>query len=355
MASPRGSTCSSIPGMLLRDGGVGPGMGSTVEIQSHRERWEPSRRAAARAADDRVAALLRADGPLALARRAELSADPRFPATVRRAAGRLVDLHEGHRLLNLIVNDRGRFLVSIIALDLHFRRDSDGAGLTPGRLRRACRETGTCSPARASALLALMRLGDFVRPAEVAGDRRRREFTPTEKLIASLRERWRCNLECAAPFLPEAWPALAALDNTAFFGAMVREACAYYYAGFRPLDHAPALRLFSERSGGMFVLLALLAAEEGEGADEVPIKVSVSHLARRIGSSRTHVIKLLNDAAAAGLLSRPDASGVVLHTPLRKAFHDFIAVGYLFLVHCATRARGPGGHSRSGVGATSPG
>lgn len=317
--------------MLWRYRGVGRVVSSTVEIQSDRGRGLPPRRG--------VAELMRGDGPLAPTRRAALRSHPRFADAVRRAAKRLVDQHEGNRLLNLIVNDRGRMMVGILALDLHFHRDSDGAGLTPGRLRRVCTDTRTCSPARASALLTLMRLGDFVRPATVARDRRRRELVPTEKLIDSLRERWRCNLECAAPVLPDAGQALAALDSTAFFAAMVRETCAHYYAGFRLLEQIPELRLFCERSGGMFVLLALLAAEEAGGARDVPIKVSVSQLARRIGTSRTHVIKLLNDAAAAGQLARPEASGVVLHAGLREAVHDFMALGYLFLVHCAQRVR----------------
>jgi hypothetical protein len=164
-------------------------------------------------------------------------------------------------------------------------------------------------------------------------------LVPTEKLIGSLRERWRCNLESAVPVLSGAREALAALDSPAFFAALVRETCAHYYAGFRLLEQIPELRLFCERSGGMFVLLALLAAEKSGAARDVPINVSVSHLARRIGTSRTHVIKLLNDAAAAGLLARPEASGVVLHPGLREAIHDFMALGYLFLVYCAHRVR----------------
>jgi hypothetical protein len=298
--------------------------------------------AEAAGASRRVAELTSAHGPLSPAARAALIADPRFPAAARRAAARLVDLHEGNRLLNLIVNDRGRMLVSLIALDLHFRRDEDGIGLTPGRLRRTCAATGTCSPARASALLALMRLGEFVRPAPTPRDRRHRELVPTEKLLASQRERWRCNLECAAPLLPEARQALAALDDVAYFSAMVREMCAYYYAGFRPLGEVPALRLFCERSGGMFVVLTLLAAEgDGEtAAGAPPVPVSVSHLARRIGTSRTHVIKLLGDAAAAGLLSRCDGGGVVLQPRLRKAMYDFMGLAILLLVHCAKRVRG---------------
>jgi hypothetical protein len=133
-------------------------MSSTVEIQSHRRRsrW-PEREALSP-----PAVLTAAHGPLSPAARAALRSHDGFPAAVRRAASGMLDLHYGNRLLNLIVNDRGRFVVGLIALDLHFHRDETGVGLTPGRLRQLCGLTGTCSPTRASALLALMRLGEFV-------------------------------------------------------------------------------------------------------------------------------------------------------------------------------------------------
>lgn len=252
----------------------------------------------------------------------------------------MLDLHHGNRLLNLIVNDRGRFVVGLIALDLHFHRDATGVGLTPGRLRQLCELTGTCSPTRASALLALMRLGEFVRAQPSAGDRRRRELAPTERLIGAHRERWRCQFEASAPLLPEAAQALAALDAPHFIPAMVGQLSAYYYAGFRMLEQVPALRLFGERTGGMFVVLALMAAaEQGAMLQRRHAPVSISALARRIGASRTHVIKLLNDAAAEGLVERPTTNGIVLLPRLTEAAYDFFAVGFLSLAHCAKCVR----------------
>jgi DNA-binding GntR family transcriptional regulator len=69
------------------------------------------------------------------------------------------------------------------------------------------------------------------------------------------------------------------------------------------------------------------------------VAVSISELARRIGSSRTHVIKLLNDAAAAGLVDRSSGNGVMLLPRLSEAVHEFFAIGYLFLTHCAKTIR----------------
>ena len=57
------------------------------------------------------------------------------------------------------------------------------------------------------------------------------------------------------------------------------------------------------------------------------------------GSSRTHVIKLLNDATADGLVDRSSGNGIVLLPRLSEAVHEFFAIGYVFLAHCAKAIR----------------
>jgi hypothetical protein len=75
-----------------------------------------------------------------------------------------------------------------------------------------------------------------------------------------------------------------------------------------------------ERAGGMFVVLALIGAADDDAlVSGAPVAVSISELARRIGSSRTHVIMLLNDAAADGLVDRSSGNGIVLLPRLSEA------------------------------------
>jgi len=318
-------------------------LSSTVEIQSYRPR-----RARADGllgtlidpdVDIDVASLLREGGPLAPAKRARLRAQPGFAASARDTSARLLAVFQGKRLLNLIVNDRGRFIVSLLALDLHFRDDVSDAGLTSGRLKRICSEARVCSPTRVGSLLALMRLGDFIRAMPSPGDRRRRILVPTERLIASQRMRWHHHLEGSSPFLPEAQKAIDALEKEEFIAAMVRVLADHFYAGLRILDIIPALRLFGERTGGMFVVMALLAAADDAALrGEKPVETSVSDLARRVGASRAHIIKLLGDAAAEGLIERPTNRDILLRPSFVVSAHDFIAVGYLFLNHAAKLA-----------------
>lgn len=277
--------------------------------------------------------LLSDTGPISKCKRAEFKSAAGFPDVVRRTAAALVEQHRGNRLVNAIISDRGRFFAALLVLDLHFRRDNSGVGLTPGRLKDACTEHNICSATRAGALLALMKLGGFVEPAPRRHDRRLRELVPTEKLFAQQRARWRCYLEGAEPLLPDAPRALAALTSPAFVEGVIRLMSAYLRAGFRFVDHAPGIRLFTERNGGMFVLFSLLADEEDEDG---PIPVSISQLARGISTSRVHVVKLLKDAEVEGLLTRRDDGSVLILPPLRRDIFEFFALGTLMLTHFAS-------------------
>jgi len=318
-------------------------LSSTVEIQSYRSRHRGCEGLVDTLVDPDididVRALSRDGGPLAPAKRAWLCAQPGFEASAKETSARLVAAFHGKRILNLVINDRGRFIVALLALDLHFRDDVPDAGLTSGRLKRVCSEMGVCSPTRVASLLALMRLGDFVRAMPSPGDKRRRVLVPTARLVDSQRTRWRCHLEGSSRFLPEAQRAIAALDGEGFVAEMVRVLADHFYAGLRILDLVPGLRLFGERTGGIFVVLALLAAADDRAlCGERPVGTSVSDLARRTGTSRAHIIKLLGDAAAEGFIDRPANRDILLQPRLVGAAHDFLAVGYLFLNYAAKLA-----------------
>ena len=281
-----------------------------------------------------MAELFSSSGPASPQRRADLKLREGFPAAVRQTAADLVKLHDGKRLLNLIINDRGRFFVALLALDLHFRRHDDGVGLTPGRLKAVCVEQGICSATRAGALLALMKFGGYLEPAPSTADRRRRELVATAALIAAQRDRWRCQFSAAAPLLPDAARALEMLDEPEFIHGVIRLMSAYFRAGFRFTDHMPALRLFADRNGGMLALFVVLAASnEGDLSSQSPIGISISGLARSIGSSRAHIVKLLKDAECEGLIERPRLGSIVLMPRLVHDLYEFCALNYLLLTH----------------------
>lgn len=271
-----------------------------------------------------------------MARRLSLQKNPAFPAAIRQTAGMLLELQRGRRILNLLISDRGRLFASLFVLDLHFRRHEDGIGLTPGRLKHMCKEQGICSATRAGAALTLMKLGGYVETAPEARDRRIRELVPTEKLIVNLRSRWRCHLAPAAPLLSDAARAVEMLGQPGLVQGIVRLISAHYCAGFRYTDHTPALRLFADRNGGLMVLFSILASHEVDDLDSEPaMPISISQLARSIGSSRAHVLKLLKDAEREGALQRLRDGRIVLMAPLVDDLRQFFALNYLFLTHFA--------------------
>ena len=54
---------------------------------------------------------LRPDGPVSAAAIAELRAHPRFPNAIRTLCSGMLALYRGNRLLNMLINDRGRMVI----------------------------------------------------------------------------------------------------------------------------------------------------------------------------------------------------------------------------------------------------
>src|SRR5690606_11766598 len=99
---------------------TGGSVRSTVEIQSDPEGRSVYSRPRAPwsqpTTDRHVDALSSEAGAASPERRARLKAEPAFPAAVRQSARMLLNLHQGNRVLNLIISDRGRFFVSLFVL-----------------------------------------------------------------------------------------------------------------------------------------------------------------------------------------------------------------------------------------------
>jgi hypothetical protein len=56
---------------------------------------------------------------------------PQFPAALRFLAAGLVDIYDGNRLLNPVLNDRGRLVLSFMVFYLHFSAAFHFAFMTP--------------------------------------------------------------------------------------------------------------------------------------------------------------------------------------------------------------------------------
>jgi DNA-binding MarR family transcriptional regulator len=274
---------------------------------------------------------------------AALRSHPRFPDSARQMMSGIIGIYQGNRLLNQVMNDRGRVVFGILALHLHYaRRPGDPAnGLTTSRMKSLCAETGLCSPGRAAAMLLLMRYAGYLTPAESEADRRTRLLVPTERMINSQRERIRCHFDAMALLMQEGADGLALLPREDFIAAMAHRFGEAFCSGFRILDSSPILYPLAERNAGMMILFSLFLAtppdEASLSAHSVPI--SISALSRRFGVSRPHVLKLIRDAEALGFVRRRgESEQVVILPPLLNAMQDFVATMFLFLGQCVRKS-----------------
>lgn len=261
------------------------------------------------------------------AARAELKAHPSFPEAMAASAVSLVELYSGNRLLNRVLNDRGRLLFGFFALYLHALPEAEGGGLTVSRMAALAAETGVCSRGRAKAMLALLRWGGYLAPAENEGDRRQKPLVPTSRMVTMQQQRWQGQYKVIAMLDPRVAEVPAAIADRMVFDALIIALSSAFRAGYRVLDQAPALADIADRDSGLMILMALFAAET-QGR-EAP---AIAELARRFHVSRAHVLQLLKDAQARDLLARDGGAGSGRLTDAgRAALVDFFVASFAFL------------------------
>lgn len=275
---------------------------------------------------------------------AALRAHPSFPQAARNMAIGLTGFYRGGPLLNWLMDDRARVVLSHVVLHCHFARDpaDPSSGLTPTRIKQLCREFDLCSPGRATAMVSLMRFAGYLALDPDAADRRSRPLMATPKLLELLRPRWRSHFISGVPVFPDGAVLADRLDDPVFVRTFVAAMFARYEDGFRLIMYTPGLGLFGDRSAGMMIASTFLAA--GAEDDTVPplrpFTISISELSRRFGVSRAHVAKMLRDAANEGQLVRAGDKGeeITLAPALAEALSVFYANAFIYFFDSAREA-----------------
>lgn len=273
-----------------------------------------------------------------------LMSHPRFHEAMEIATRGILDMYHGNRLLNRLMNDRGRVIFGLLCYYLACVPDENGVGLTVTRVADMCEETQLCSRGRAKALITLMRWAGYVEasPSDGASNRRQRPLVPTARMSSEYVRRWQTMLTAVSRFDPIADDALARLNEVGFLAALVKNQGDRYRAGFRLLEHSPQMQVLAERDAG--VLIALSLYNSGADGDTYPpsqpVPVPVAALARQFDVSRAHVLKMLREAEDAGLIRRlPGHQGAVqLLPPLLRGVEYFMAACFSLQIDCATDA-----------------
>lgn len=236
---------------------------------------------------------------------AELERHPGLPQAVAAAAAQAVRNYDGNWIRNRLLNDRGRALIAMLMLDLHFTRN-EGKGFTASQLRREAVACDLCSPGRVIALVAAMRMGKLLAPMP-GDDQRERRLAPTELLLSLHRMRWRNIFAATSPMMPEVAAAALAVSDSQLFGPGMHAIMDAYRKGLRVWDVAPELEPFAERDAGFVILARLHASDESD--------LTIQAIARQFSVSRWHVTDLLRQAEAGGLLSPTGNRGGYAATP----------------------------------------
>jgi hypothetical protein len=268
---------------------------------------------------------------------AALVAHPGMPAALRMFCQGMVDLFEGSRLLNLVVSDRGRVAMSLMAiyLDAGFDPGNPLSGLTVNRYKAQCAAAGLCSPGRAAAMLGLMRFAGHLQPPARTQRGQPLRLIPTEKMLGSLRERWRRIFGALAQIRPEGEIGLARLDDPAFAKVLVRKLVDLFLARERPVAHGPDIELFVERKGVLVLLMSLMlaATPDDDMPPRGPMAVPVAALARRFAVSRAQVKDIIDSAVATDLLTPAgaDRAAYVMTPRLRNSLLGFFAALFVLV------------------------
>jgi hypothetical protein len=275
---------------------------------------------------------------------AAVVAHPSFPEAARTVAAGLVALYQGERVVNLVMPDRIRYIISVFAIHLHFagRPNDPNSGLTASRLCKLCVERKICSEGRAESMLGIMREFGHLMPAPTEEDKRLRRLVPAESLFAWHRKRCTHFFQAAAKVMPDYADALAALDTPAFTPSFLRHLARSHVAGFHYVEYAPDVRQFYERSAGGPILMsiALSGASDDSFPPSRPVSLSLTGIARDFEVSRAHVRRVVQEGVSSGLLERagPGGDELAISQRLSDAIRRVLAAYMIHYTHCARLA-----------------
>lgn len=264
-----------------------------------------------------------------------LLAHPQFAAAARQLGRNMLALAGADRALDGIVKDAGRFAATGLAMYLHA-----SGGLTLGRLKDVCAETGVASPGRARAVLLFLR---FLRYIEPAGEGARAgRYVPTRALTEAWRAIGRALFGAAELCEPALAVLTARLDETVVVETLARIEGEMALGLFREGRGDNALwRVFLNRYAGTQILHALMlsAGEDGPYPPEAEIGYSLSRLAREFHVSRPHVARLLKAAEQEGLVTLCDDKRLRFTSAGREAIRTMLALRLASAILAAIRLR----------------
>lgn len=258
---------------------------------------------------------------------ARFAVHPALGEAARAMARNMSAAGEADKALGGIFKDAGRYGVSFFAVYLHY-----SGGLTLPRLKNVTHLLS--SPGRARAVLLYLRYLGFIARG-VARPGEPQLFLPTQRCL----DAWTKHLEAALRAYAVIEPAAQGLlDRFAEPEVVARFARIHAEILLSTMDvdahklQAPIFRVILHRNAGSQILWILLLSEDTDTFPPVRTRpLAIADIARRAGVSRTHVRRLLRDAAAEGLVTHGADDRVVFGENFQASLVDFYASQFAWL------------------------
>lgn len=259
----------------------------------------------------------------------EILSHPRFPAAREAFVNAILALYENKPAVNRLV-EAGRGVLFITIMCLHGRYDEADRATWP-TLRLVTESTtlqGVASPRRIHSLVAQFIDAGYLESRLSPRDRRVRLLTPTAKLIEHDQDWLVAQYLPLQILFPEPGYARIIERDPSFQVAQRLVASGFFALGAKIMAGNPIVMQFMQREAGMTILMKLmqLVGRKGGAARE---EVLYSDIGRRLGVSRTHVRKVLQEAEAGGLVRLTEEGGrsVEVRPALVEGFDRFLADG----------------------------
>jgi DNA-binding MarR family transcriptional regulator len=258
---------------------------------------------------------------------AEILARPDFPSARDRHIDDMLELF-GDKVLNRMIVEEARLFVSGLLIGLYatYREDDQSTWPTVGRIADSMSKLGLATPSRVNEMINRFIDTGYVTKDVSKIDGRVHILTPSQSLLAYDRA-----------YIRALYRPLALLNPDSIYDPAINQDPRFHFVWRRIVfsqinlpatffKRHPAIALFLHRDSGYTILLMALRTGMRGKQSERQFR-TFSAIGERLGVSRTHVRKLLQEAQAAGLLriERRGGGAYVPLPPLRRAFDLYVA------------------------------
>jgi DNA-binding transcriptional ArsR family regulator len=257
----------------------------------------------------------------------EVLSHPRFPAAREAFVEAILALYEYDPAVNRLV-EAGRGILFIVTMCLHARYDEADRATWPTLrlLTQSMMLHNVSSPRRIHSLVAQFVDAGYIEARLSPRDRRVRILTPTAKLLEHDQDWLLAQYLPLQILFPKPGYARIMQRDPPFQLAQRLVASGFFALGAKIMAGNPIVLQFMQREAGMTILMKLmqLVGSKGGAARE---ELLYSDIGKRLGVSRTHVRKVLQEAEGAGLLrlSKKGGRSVEVVPALVQAFDRFVA------------------------------